>query len=237
MNTLITGGTKGIGSVIRDTLSKRGDKVFTLSREERDDEYHISVDLSDKSQINKIVDKIGDSLIDNLIFSHRYRGQQADKEYKITIDAISLVIENIKKRFNKTVSIVIIGSNASRFILPEQSLSYHSSRSALESLTRFYAVKYGPIGVRCNCVIVGGTIKKPENKSFFNKDNPVKKLMENILPIKKMGKAEDISYLVEFLCNKKSSFITGQSITIDGGLSIIGQESIARELSDLNHKK
>ena len=50
-----------------------------------------------------------------------------------------------------------------------------------------------------------------------------------------MGNAKDIANLVEFLCSNKSSFITGNNIFIDGGLSLVGQESIARELTDLKH--
>ena len=45
-----------------------------------------------------------------------------------------------------------------------------------------------------------------------------------------MGDAKDVAYLVEFLSSDKASFITGQSIMVDGGLSIVGQESIARKL-------
>jgi NAD(P)-dependent dehydrogenase (short-subunit alcohol dehydrogenase family) len=46
---------------------------------------------------------------------------------------------------------------------------------------------------------------------------------------------EDIANLVEFLCSNKSSFITGQSINVDGGLSVIGHETLARRLSKLKH--
>ena len=60
-------------------------------------------------------------------------------------------------------------------------------------------------------------------------------MIKRITPLKRVGEAKDIAYLVDFLCSKKASFITGQSIYIDGGLSIVGQESLARKLMDLKH--
>ena len=90
----------------------------------------------------------------------------------------------------------------------------------------------GGQGVRCNYVLLG-TVIKEENRQFFTRDNPVTKLFEEITPLKKLGNAIDIAHLVEFLCSDKASFITGQCISVDGGLSVIGQESIARRLKGL----
>ena len=59
-------------------------------------------------------------------------------------------------------------------------------------------------------------------------------MIEEITPLGRMGCAEDIANIVEFLCSSKSSFLTGNSFMVDGGLSLVGQESIARNL--LGHK-
>ena len=71
----------------------------------------------------------------------------------------------------------------------------------------------------------------------LSKNNKVRKMIENITPLGRMGEADDIANLVEFLCSPKSSFITGNPFFVDGGLSIIGQESIARDLLGLKHSK
>ena len=52
-----------------------------------------------------------------------------------------------------------------------------------------------------------------------------------------MGKAEDIANIVDFLCSSKSTFLTGNCFMVDGGLSLVGQESIARDILGYNHKK
>jgi len=233
--SLVTGGTRGIGSVIASVLRDRGDNVITLSKRKTDNENHFSVDLSSKKQLSKLSKNIGSTTIDNLVFCHRYRGKSWNKEFQISFNAVYHTIEALSSNLVSGSSIVIIGSNASRFILDEQSLVYHATRASLENLARYYAVQLGPKGIRCNSILPGGTLIKPENVDFFTKENPVRKLIEEITPLSKMGDAKDIAHLVEFLCSDKATFISGQSIMIDGGLSIVGQESIARRLRGLNH--
>ena len=82
-------------------------------------------------------------------------------------------------------------------------------------------------GIRFNSILPS-TLIKPENVGFFTKDNEVRKMIEEITPLGRMGEAEDIANIVEFLCSSKASFLTGNSFMVDGGLSLIGQESIAR---------
>ncbi len=233
--SLVTGGTRGIGSVIADELRYRGDHVITVSRRTKNDENHISVDLSSKKQISQISKSIGSKQINNLIFCHRYRGDNWGDEFQVSLGGVYFVIENIKKKLASVSSIVMIGSNASRYVFEEQSAAYHASRAALENITRYYAVQLGSQGTRCNCILPGGTLVKPENVEFFSEDNPVRKLLEEIRPLRKMGDAKDIAYLVEFLCSNKASFITGQSIFVDGGLSVVSQESLARKLKKLQY--
>jgi len=173
-------------------------------------------------------------LIDNLIFCHRYRGNDRKIEYEITVESICEIIEILEDKFTKNGSIIIVGSTASKFIFDEQPVGYHASRAALESLTKYFAVSLGVQGVRCNYISFGTVIKK-ENRNFFTSDNPVTKLIKEITPLKSIGNATDIAHLVEFLCSNKASFITGQSICVDGGLSLVGQESIGRRIKGLLH--
>jgi len=234
--SLLTGGTRGIGSVIVDVLRDRGDHVITVSRRKLNDENHISADVSSEKEISEISKAISLKRIKNLIFCHRYRGDSWKKEFQVSLDAVRYIIEKFRKQLTNDASIVIIGSNASRFIMEEQSLAYHATRAGLESLTRYYAVKLGTQGARCNCVLPT-TVIKPENKKFFTSDNPATQLIKNITPLKRIGEASDVAYLVEFLCSNKSSFITGQSFFVDGGLSVVGHESLARKLRDVPNTK
>jgi len=235
MISLVVGGQTGIGRSIVEVLRARGDEVYTFSRRKSKDENHISIDLGSKTNIKKIEDLLNNSLIDNLIFCHRYRGDDSQIEYQLTVNAVCEIIELLKGKFKKNGSIVALSSEASNLIFDEQAIEYHTSRAALESLIRYYAVSLGAKGIRCNCVLPG-TVIKEENRNFFTEDNPVTKLIKEITPLNNIGHSIDIANLVEFLCSDKSSFISGQSINVDGGLGLVAQESIARRMKDLKHE-
>tara|TARA_B100000315_G_C14404364_1_gene507966 strand:+ start:163 stop:885 length:723 start_codon:yes stop_codon:yes gene_type:complete len=226
--TLLTGGTRGIGSIIKQVLLERGDEVYTASRSQSSDPNHFSINLPDQIEINKTLK------LNYLVFTHRYRGNDWDDDFNITVKGVDQIINVFKNLFLDEASIVILGSNAGRFVLEEQSASYHATRAALEGLMRYYAVTLGKKGIRCNCVLPASVIK-PENEKFFTKDNNVRNMLEEITPLQRMGAAKEIADVVEFLCSSKSSYLTGQTLYVDGGISARGQESIAREIGSLQH--
>ena len=219
--SLIIGGSRGIGSVIKKTLTERGDHVYYTSRSDLFETNHLKINFPNEIKIDSSIK------LNYLIFAHRYRGQEWDDDFNITIKAVDVLINQLKDSFLNEASIVIIGSNAGHFVLNEQTASYHASRAALDGLMKYYAAKLGSKGIRCNSVLPT-TIIKPENEHFFTEENGIRKMIERITPLSRMGSAIDVANTVEFLCSERSSFITGQSIFVDGGLSIIGQESIAR---------
>mgnify|MGYP000258712406 FL=1 len=232
MVSIIIGGTRGIGKVIKEHLTARGDLVYTVSRSDLKQKSHISCDIAKcKKSVFDRIDRI-----DNIIFTHRYRGDDWDEAFNVTVKAVNNVVDAAVHKFDKGGSVVIISSNASQFILEEQPPEYHASRAALEALMRYYVVAYGNKSIRFNCVLPS-TLIKPENKNFFTKDNNVRNMIEKITPLNRMGTADDIANIVDFLCSQKSSFLTGNSFMADGGLSLIGQETIARNLLDCNHEK
>lgn len=90
---------------------------------------------------------------------------------------------------------------------------YSASKSAVISLTKAMAAELGSAGVRVNC-ISPGVIDTKMNSTLSAED------MENLkleTPLKRIGTAGDIANAVEFLISKKSSFITGQNLIVDGG--------------------
>lgn len=114
---------------------------------------------------------------------------------------------------------------ASTTIVPEQNASYHYTRGALETLVKYYACNLGNKNIRINC-IQATTMFKPENKFFYNKKNIKRKILEKITPLKRMGAAQDIANVVDFLTSDKSSYITGATIPVDGGLRLLSQAAI-----------
>ena len=226
--TLIVGGTKGIGSVIKQAFVKRGDLVYTASRSELTDPNHFIIDLPNKFTISEEIK------FNYLIFAHRYRGNDWDDDFHVTVKGVDLVINRLKGSFVEEAAIVVLGSNASHFIFKEQSASYHASRAALGGLVKYYAATLGHMRIRCNLVLPA-TVIKPENEHFFSDENTARKMIERITPLQRMGSANDVANIIEFLCSEKSSFITGQTFSVDGGLSTLGQESVARQCLNEKH--
>jgi NAD(P)-dependent dehydrogenase (short-subunit alcohol dehydrogenase family) len=74
---------------------------------------------------------------------------------------------------------------------------------------------------------------KDESKEFYLNNKPLFELYEDIVPLKRMGTTEDSANVIRFLCSSQASFVTGQSILIDGGLSLQWPESMARGLKKL----
>jgi len=227
--SIIIGGTKGIGSVIVKKLKDRGDKTIIFSRNINKKFKSQKLDLIDKNQIkNTFLHNLKLKKIDNLIFSHRYRGNNEQEDYQISLHSVEQIIDLMKDKLSKKSSIIIINSIAIRTIVDDQPQRYHVIRGGLEQLTKYAAIKLGKNGTRVNSILVTKIIK-PENKNFFlKKNNSVRRMMEKITPLRRMGDAEDVANLVDFLTNDKSSFITGLSIPIDGGTHLLSQESITK---------
>ena len=238
--SIVVGGSKGIGSRISDMFVKRGDKTFVVSRSINNFEgIHIPVDITNIEKTNLAFEKIfkQNPKIDYLVFSQKNSQKPKDNNYEFdfSANAISNIINISKKYFNNNSSIVVLSSPASQFVL-NQPLSYHMSKGAIEILVKYYAVKLGKSGIRINSLLPG-TVKKKENLDFYNNNTQLTNLFNRIIPLGRQGTEKDVSDIVSFLCSDNSSFITGQSIFVDGGLSAVGHESLARDLTDLSYEK
>ena len=226
--SLIIGGSRGIGKSIYETLKKRGDVLYTLSRSSKKSKYSLNIDITKKTDLKSLENFFKKININNLIFTQRYRGNDNNLEYDVIVKATNEIIK-IAKFKKQCSSIVILGSIASQTIIHDQDEVYHYTRGALETLTKYYACTLGIKKTRVNCVLPT-KIFKPENKKFFlKKNNEDRKLLEKITPLKRMGDSKDVANLVDFLTSDKSSYLTGLILPIDGGLRLLGQEQIAKK--------
>jgi 3-oxoacyl-[acyl-carrier protein] reductase len=223
--TVIIGGNTGIGKVIYNTLKKRGDKIVKISRTQFNKRDNLAADISSVDGLSKIKKVFYKKKINNIVFTQRYRGNNSIEEYKVMVESTNNLIKLFKKNLLKNSSIVILSSVASTTIVPEQNASYHYTRGALETLVKYYACNLGNKNIRINC-IQATTVIKPENKFFYNKKNIKRKILEKITPLKRMGTAQDVADVVDFLTSDKSSYITGTTIPLDGGLRLLSQAGI-----------
>ena len=93
---------------------------------------------------------------------------------------------------------------------------YSASKGAINTLTLALAKELGPSNIRVNA-ICPGLIDTKMNQNLSKET--IKEIVDNT-PIRRIGNAKDVANLVDFLLSEKSSFITGQIISVDGGFSL-----------------
>jgi len=96
--------------------------------------------------------------------------------------------------------------------------SYNASKHAVVGLTRNAAIEYGPMGIRVNA-ICPGIIRTPMLLSGFDTTPEILEQFGRVHALKRIGEPEEVAQLVLFLASDDSSFITGQAIAIDGGMT------------------
>jgi NAD(P)-dependent dehydrogenase (short-subunit alcohol dehydrogenase family) len=111
-------------------------------------------------------------------------------------------------------SIVNMGSQAS-FVASPKFAAYHAAKAGILGLTRSVAFDYGSHGIRCN-VVCPGLTETPATKDVIGDPERKAWLTSKIL-LGRIGQPEDIADAVLFVASDEASFMTGQSLTIDGG--------------------
>jgi glucose 1-dehydrogenase len=97
-------------------------------------------------------------------------------------------------------------------------LGYSVSKGGMQNLTRSLALEYAARGIRVNGIGPGATVT-PINRSWI--DDPVKRRMvESHIPMRRAGGSEEMAAAVAFLCSDEAAYITGQTLFIDGGLTL-----------------
>jgi len=242
-HTVIFGGTKGIGKVLASALLASNHEVSVLGRtappsEQQMTPAFVACDFLDVKTLDSALGRLRSErpAIDNLVFMQRFRGNGDSWQGEIatSLDATRRAIEFLSSNFDasRSRSIVLVGSQLGSFIANDQPLSYHLAKGALVHLAHYFATTLGPKGVRVNVVSPGTTIK-PESDSYYANNIPLADLYKRMTPLGRMGRAEDVAGVILFLLSPASAFVTGQNIAVDGGVSLVSQESLGRSLQGL----
>jgi NAD(P)-dependent dehydrogenase (short-subunit alcohol dehydrogenase family) len=137
------------------------------------------------------------------------------KDYDINVLGLLNILKFYQSKLTIDSSVIFISSVAASVGMP-----FHSSismcKSSLEALARSLAAEWAP-KVRVNCVAPSLVNTKLSERFFRNEKQ--QEQMNSRHPLNKTGNPEDISNAIEFLLSKKSSWVTGQILNIDGGIS------------------
>ena len=234
---LITGGSRGIGRACVELFAQKGWQVAFCYRknEAAADEVcsatgaaSYRVDVTDSKAVADMVGDLQkrfghiDLLVNNVgVASQKLFTDITDEEWKDTFDvningafyATRAVLPDMIKR--KSGNIIFISSmwgvNGGSC-----EVHYSATKAALIGMTKALAKEVGPSGIRVNCV-APGVIETDMNAHLSEEDMAA--LAEDT-PLCRIGKADEVARVVEFLAEDGSAFITGQVLSVDGGIIV-----------------
>jgi NAD(P)-dependent dehydrogenase (short-subunit alcohol dehydrogenase family) len=241
---LITGSTKGIGLAIAEQMAAAGAKVIISSRkqdacdavatkikEQGGEAIAIPCNINYKEQLQALVDKSNaafgkiDILVCNAALNPFYGASQdiPDDAFQKIMDTnigqvhrlCQMVIPQMADRKDGAIIIVSsIGGLKGTNVLG----AYAISKAADMQIARNLAVEWGPHNIRVNC-IAPGLIRTDFAKALWENPETYAKTVEKY-PLRRIGESVEIAGTAIYLASKAGSFITGQTIVVDGGGTI-----------------
>lgn len=232
---LVVGGTRGIGLAVSRAFLAAGSKVTLLARRAPEapdlkDCAFVAADLMRPQELPERLASVAP--LDGLVALQRYRGEGDDweGEWALSLGSSRQLLEHFGRSAHPGAGAVLVSSLAGRMVAPEQPLSYHVAKAGMEQMVRYYAATLGQGNLRVNGVALGAVLK--EGSSAFYEQHPeLTEIYARITPLGRMGRAEEVARAIRFLVSAEASFITGQILTVDGGLSLLMQEALARRVS------
>ena len=230
----ITGISRGIGLEIAKQFINNGYFVIGTSRSkldlntmlESDDCLHFPLDITNRASVSKCldqlkkIDKLPNVLINNAgITKDQLFLRMKDDEWDDVINSNLTSAFNITKLFIKFMvkkrfgRIINISSVAGLMGNPGQ-VNYSASKAGLGGFTRALAKEVAVRNITVNCIAPG--FIETDMTNNFNEDEL--KNIFNQIPANKMGNSMDVADLALFLASSKGNYITGQTISVDGGL-------------------
>lgn len=234
---LITGASSGIGRATAIECSKLGAKcIITGRNEERLNETlaqmvgdgHISVvaDISTQEGIDALVEQSPsvDGLVNNAGITKEkpikfYKQEDLECIFQTNAFAPMLIVKSLlkKKKINEGGSIVFVSSVAAFFSTLGNGI-YGSSKAALMAYMHYCARELGVKNIRANS-IHPGMVETPLIRGGAISEADLEKDMARY-PLGRYGKPEEIAHAIIYLLSDGSAWVTGTSLTIDGGISL-----------------
>jgi NAD(P)-dependent dehydrogenase (short-subunit alcohol dehydrogenase family) len=190
-------------------------------------------DVSDEQQVTDVVARIvGDFGGIDVLHSHagRLRAgtigettlEEWNKTMSVNVTSMFLVVRAISPIMQASGggAIVTTGSISGMFGEPALAV-YTASKAAVVNLTRSLAIDFASLGIRVNCVCPGWVDTGFNNPQFEHdklSDDDIEALIKQTVPMGRQGLPEEMAAAVAFLASDDASYITGQTLLVDGGL-------------------
>jgi NAD(P)-dependent dehydrogenase (short-subunit alcohol dehydrogenase family) len=236
---LVTGASRGIGAATAKALDRAGARVAmvarrqedleTLAAEMKNDPVVVAADLSQPEAPADIASRallaLGavDVLVNNAALAARIptvetTGALIDQMLALNVRAPLLLIAALVPAMaeRKRGSIINLSSVSALVGTPKRA-AYAASKGAIDAATRSLAMELGPSGVRVNSVAPGAvdTAMWASNRKVPG----VIEAVEAVTPLRRWATADDVADVIVFLASDSSRFVTGETISPDGGMA------------------
>ncbi len=240
---LVTGGASGIGRetarrfaelgasvIVADVDADGGSEAVSEVQKCGAEGLFVRCDVSDPLQVARLFDESA-SRFDRLDFAannagiggpweqiQSYPHEGWDRVLAVNLNGVFYCMqEEIRRMIGKGGSIVNVASIAGKRGLPNQA-AYTASKHAVIGLTRVSAQEVARHDIRVNAVCPAYTDTPLIGPLIAGNTRRVEKMLERI-PMRRFGKPHDIAEAIVWLCSDESSFVTGQAINLDGGMT------------------
>ncbi|RMF11638.1 MAG: SDR family oxidoreductase [Alphaproteobacteria bacterium] len=230
---VVTGGNRGIGAAIADRLLEDGWDVVSIARHPPTREHHrlhgVIADCADPEELRLAAADIADrfavvGLVHNAgVIRPALLEEVAleDVEYltRLHLEAAIVLAQTFlptmkREGFGRIVNI----SSRGALGLATRS-AYAATKAGLIGMTRTWALELGPHGITANVVAPGPTVTDMFHE-IVPEDSDQKRALARSIPVRRLGEPEDVAQAVAFLCDRRSGFITGQTLYVCGGTSV-----------------
>jgi NAD(P)-dependent dehydrogenase (short-subunit alcohol dehydrogenase family) len=256
---IVTGGAQGIGGATARRLAEEGASVLIADVDEATAQQNVATIRAAGGVAEAIVADVGKhddirSMVEqavarwgrlDILVNNAYRvadrsssgsalevsEQGWDQGMSVLVKSMFLGAKYAVPQMERAGGGTIVNiSSVHGMLMAAKSLVYEAGKSAVIGVTRQMAVDFGPIGVRVNAIcpghivterIAAGWQQNPSGLRFF----------EQQYPLRRTGQPVDIGNAVVFLCSDEASFITGQALVVDGGLTLQLQENLAVQMA------